>query len=50
MGLAVLPARLKTEMALLKEAILNGNDFENNEDALFNFMEILSKLRRNIGD
>ena len=31
MGLAVLPARLKTEMALLKEAILNGKDFENDE-------------------
>ncbi len=31
MGLAVLPARLKTEMALLKEAILNGSDIENDE-------------------
>ena len=31
MGLAVLPARLKNEMALLKEAILNGNDIKNDE-------------------
>ncbi len=29
MGLAVLPARLKTEMALLKSAILEGKDFRN---------------------
>ncbi len=31
MGLAVLPARLKTEMALLKNAILNGENIENDE-------------------
>ena len=31
MGLAVLPARLKTEMAQLKEAILNGNDLRADE-------------------
>ena len=31
MGLAVLPARLKTEMALLKTAILENQDIENNE-------------------
>ena len=31
MGLAVLPARLKEEMALMKEAILNGKDFDENE-------------------
>ena len=29
---------------------ITGNDFESYDDALFNFMEILSKLRRNIGD
>lgn len=29
---------------------IQGHDFESYEDALFNFMEILSKLRRNIGD
>ena len=32
MGLAVLPARLKTEMAELKEAILNGSDLRVNEN------------------
>ena len=31
MGLAVLPARLKTEMALLKEAMLSGQDIRNDE-------------------
>ncbi len=31
MGLAVLPARLKTEMALLKEAMLNGADIRSDE-------------------
>ena len=31
MGLAVLPARLKNEMALLERAILNGDDLERNE-------------------
>ncbi|MBO4468128.1 MAG: UDP-glucose--hexose-1-phosphate uridylyltransferase [Clostridia bacterium] len=31
MGLAVLPARLKTEMAALKEAILSGKDIKNDE-------------------
>ena len=31
MGLAVLPARLKNEMSLLKTAMLNGNDLENDE-------------------
>lgn len=31
MGLAVLPARLKTEMALLAEAVLNGKDLDNDE-------------------
>ncbi|MBE6750115.1 MAG: UDP-glucose--hexose-1-phosphate uridylyltransferase [Ruminococcaceae bacterium] len=31
MGLAVLPARLKTEMALLKEAILEGKNIDNDE-------------------
>ncbi len=31
MGLAVLPARLKSEMALLKEAILNDEDINANE-------------------
>ncbi len=31
MGLAVLPARLKDEMALLKEAILNGSDIRADE-------------------
>ena len=31
MGLAVLPARLKTEMELLKEAILSGADIEKDE-------------------
>lgn len=32
MGLAVLPSRLKTEMALLKKAILEGSDIEKNSD------------------
>ena len=32
MGLAVLPARLKQEMALLKEYILTGKDIAQNED------------------
>ncbi len=32
MGLAVLPARLKAEMADLKEAILNGSDLRANEE------------------
>ncbi len=32
MGLAVLPSRLKNEMALVKEAILSGTDFENDEN------------------
>lgn len=31
MGLAVLPSRLKNEMALLKKAVLNGESFENDE-------------------
>ena len=31
MGLAVLPSRLKQEMALLKDAILTGSDLENDE-------------------
>ncbi len=31
MGLAVLPARLKTEMAILKEAILEGKDIKTDE-------------------
>ncbi len=31
MGLAVLPARLKNEMALLERAILNGSSIENDE-------------------
>ncbi|MCR5356854.1 MAG: UDP-glucose--hexose-1-phosphate uridylyltransferase [Lachnospiraceae bacterium] len=31
MGLAILPARLKTEMAALKEAMLNGDDLTANE-------------------
>ncbi|MGN0464496.1 MAG: UDP-glucose--hexose-1-phosphate uridylyltransferase [Acutalibacteraceae bacterium] len=31
MGLAVLPSRLKNEMALLKKAVLNGENFENDE-------------------
>ncbi len=31
MGLAVLPARLKTEMELLKEAMLSGTDIEKDE-------------------
>ncbi len=31
MGLAVLPARLKSEMAALKDAILSGEDFKDNE-------------------
>ncbi len=31
MGLAVLPSRLKTEMALLENAIVNGVDFKDNE-------------------
>ena len=31
MGLAVLPARLKTEMALLADAILQGKDIDNDE-------------------
>lgn len=31
MGLAVLPARLKTEMELLKEAMLSGADIEKDE-------------------
>ena len=31
MGLAVLPARLKTEMELLKEAMLSGADLEKDE-------------------
>ena len=31
MGLAVLPARLKTEMELLKEALLSGADIEKDE-------------------
>ncbi len=32
MGLAVLPARLKTEMAHLKDAMLNGADIRSNEE------------------
>ena len=31
MGLAVLPARLKTEMALLADAILEGKNIDNDE-------------------
>lgn len=31
MGLAVLPARLKTEMALLENALVNGEDISNDE-------------------
>ncbi|MBE6742578.1 MAG: galactose-1-phosphate uridylyltransferase, partial [Ruminococcaceae bacterium] len=31
MGLAVLPARLKTEMEVLKDAMVNGNDIEADE-------------------
>lgn len=31
MGLAVLPSRLKNEMALLKKAVLKGESFENDE-------------------
>lgn len=31
MGLAVLPSRLKQEMALLKDAILTGSDLEKDE-------------------
>ena len=31
MGLAVLPARLKDEMAMLKDAILSGADLRQNE-------------------
>ncbi len=31
MGLAVLPSRLKTEMALLKKAILDGSDIESDD-------------------
>jgi len=31
MGLAVLPARLKTEMQMLKTAILNGEDIKSDE-------------------
>lgn len=31
MGLAVLPSRLKNEMALVKKAALSGEDFENDE-------------------
>lgn len=31
MGLAILPARLKTELSLLEEAILNGDDISNDE-------------------
>ncbi len=31
MGLAVLPARLKSEMALLADAIIDGRDFSNDE-------------------
>ncbi len=31
MGLAVLPARLKDEMAQLKEAVLSGEDLRKNE-------------------
>ena len=32
MGLAVLPARLKKEMALMEDAILNGKDIRSIED------------------
>lgn len=32
MGLAVLPARLKKEMAILEEYILEGKDIRSNED------------------
>ncbi len=34
MGLAVLPARLRDEIALMREYILNGADFSENEDIL----------------
>ena len=31
MGLAVLPSRLKTELALLEECLINGDDVSKNE-------------------
>ncbi len=41
--------KIKLEKIIINEnGLINGNNFENYEDALFNFMEILSKLRRNI--
>ena len=40
---------IKTEKITIHEnGLIRGNDFENYENALYAFMEILSKLRRNI--
>ena len=57
MGLAVLPARLKGEMASLKDAILSGVDFSNDEsigkhyDWVMNFKKKYDKIdENNIGD
>ena len=53
MGLAVLPARLKAETALLKDAILSGVDFSNDEsigkhyDWVMNFKKKYDKIDKN---
>lgn len=44
MGLAVLPARLKTELAALEEAILNNNDISN-DDVLSKHSAWVEKLK-----
>ena len=38
------------KITINQNGLITGNNFESYDDALFNFMEILSKLRRNIGD
>ena len=43
--------KIKIEnMTIYENGFIKGNNFESYDDALFNFMEILSKIRRNIGD
>ena len=49
MGLAVLPARLKEEMAELKEAILNGSDIRSNE-AIEKHADWVDEFRTKYGD
>ena len=38
------------KITINQDGTITGNDYNTYEDALYNFMDILSKLRRNIGD